>query len=93
MSKREKLRELNSKKKITILERNIYILSSLLLLSTIIINILNIIYYPILINGVILEVNILIICFCIYSIILKQNQIFTLENKKNNLKLKYFPEK
>ena len=44
MSKRETLRKLKKEEKLTKLERNLYLLSSILFLTTIIINILNILY-------------------------------------------------
>ena len=93
MSKREKLRIIKKIEKSTIIERNIYIISTLFLLSTIIINILNIIYYPYIINGIVLETNILFVSFCIYLLLKKQKQNNKLKTKKLNLKLKYFPEK
>ncbi len=93
MSRREKLREIKKEEKETIIERNIYIISTILLLSTIIINILNIINYPYLINGLVLEINILVICYCIYCLSKKQKQIYNIKDQKINLKLKYFPEK
>ena len=90
MGKREKLRNLINLKKSTIIERNLYILSSIFLLSTIIINMLTIIYYPYLLNGLILEINILFILLCIYLLIKKQQQINII--KLQLLKLKYTKE-
>ncbi len=85
MNKRENRRKREQKK--IILERNIYIISSILLLNTIIINFLNIIYEPYLINGIILEINLIIVFFCIYTLIKKQQQLILYENK--NLKHNY----
>ncbi len=89
MSKREKLRKLTKEENITKLERNIYLISSILFLTTIIINILNIIYYPYLLNGLILELNILIIVIFSYMAIKKQKKVLKLEDKKLELKIKY----
>lgn len=89
MSKRETLRILKKEEKITKIERNLYLLSSILFLTTIIINILNIIYYPYLLNGLILEINILMICICTCLFIKKQKKVMELEDKKLELKIKY----
>lgn len=89
MSKRETLRKLKKEEKLTKLERNLYLLSSILFLTTIIINILNIIYYPYLLNGLILEINILMISICTYLFIKKQKKVMELEDKKLELKIKY----
>ena len=89
MSKRETLRKLKKEEKVTKLERNLYLLSSILFLTTIIINILNIIYYPYLLNGLILEINILMISICTYLFIKKQKKVIELEDKKLELKIKY----
>lgn len=89
MSKRETLRKLRKEEKVTKLERNLYLLSSILFLTTIIINILNIIYYPYLLNGLILEINILMISICTYLFIKKQKKVMELEDQKLELKIKY----
>lgn len=89
MSKRETLRKLKKEEKVTKLERNLYLLSSILFLTTIIINILNIIYYPYLLNGLILEINILMISICTYLFIKKQKKVMELEDQKLELKIKY----
>lgn len=89
MSKRETLRILKKEEKITKIERNLYLLSSILFLTTIIINILNIIYYPYLLNGFILEINILMISICTYLFIKKQKKVIELEDQKLELKIKY----
>lgn len=89
MSKRETLRILKKEEKITKIERNLYLLSSILFLTTIIINILNIIYYPYLLNGLILEINILMISICTYLFIKKQKKVMELEDQKLELKIKY----
>lgn len=93
MNKKEHLIKIKKETKLAKIERNIYILSSILFLSTVIINILNIIYQPYLINGIILEINIIMISICTYTFIKKQKQINLLEDKKLELKIKYFLEK
>lgn len=89
MGKREKLREIKKQEKIAKMERNIYLISSILFLTTVIINILNIIYYPYLLNGLILEINIFMICLCVYFFVKKQKKISKLEDEKLELKIKY----
>jgi thiamine transporter ThiT len=89
MSKREKLRKIKKEEKVAKLERNLYFISGILFLTTIIINILNIIYYPYLLNGLILEINIFMICICMYLFIKKQKKITKLEDEKLELKIKY----
>lgn len=89
MNKREKLKQLTKKESITKLERNIYLISSILFLTTIIINILNIIYSPYLLNGLILELNICIIAVFSYLTIKKQKKVLELEDEKLELKIKY----
>ena len=46
MRRNDMLRRIKKEEKIAKIERNIYLISSLLFFTTIIINILNIIYYP-----------------------------------------------
>ena len=84
-----KINKLTKEINITKIERNIYLLSSILLISTIIINILNLFYYPYLLNGLILEINIsiLVIIYLIY--IKKRKQILKLEDKLLEQKIKY----
>ena len=93
MNQKEHLRKIKKETKLVKIERNIYIMCSILFLSTIIINILNIIYHPYLINGIILELNIIMISICTYTFIKKQEKINLLEDKKLELKIKYFLEK
>ena len=93
MTKKEQMKKITKETKIIKLERNLYIISSVLFLSTTIINILNIIYYPYLLNGIILELNILMICLCTYLFIKKQEKLNNLEDEKIELKIKYFLEK
>ncbi|MBR3161989.1 MAG: hypothetical protein IKF19_04590 [Bacilli bacterium] len=88
MYKREKLTKIKLLIKTITIERNIYIISTILLLNTIIINIINLIYTPQLINGFILEINLIIIIFCIYSIIKHNQQIVLLQNKESKLTIK-----
>ena len=93
MTKKEQMKKITKETKIIKLERNLYIISSVLFLSTTIINILNIIYYPNLLNGIILELNILMICLCTYLFIKKQEKLNNLEDEKIELKIKCFLEK
>lgn len=93
MTKKEQMKKITKETKIIKLERNLYIISSVLFLSTTIINILNIIYYPYLLNGIILELNILMICLCTYLFIKKQEKLNNLEDEKIELKIKCFLEK
>ena len=84
-----KINKLTKEINITKIERNIYLLSSILLISTIIINILNLIYYPYLLNGLILEVNILILVISYLIYIKKRKQTLKLEDKLLEQKNKY----
>lgn len=93
MGKREKLRMIKREEKRTKIERNIYLVSSILFLSTVVINILNIINYPYLLNGFILEINIFMIFVCTYLFFLKQRKINDLEDKKIELKIQYILNK
>ena len=93
MNQKEHLRKIKKETKLVKIERNIYIMCSILFLSTVIINIINIIYHPYLINGIILELNIIMISICTYTFIKKQEKINLLEDKKLELKIKYFLEK
>ena len=93
MNQKEHLRKIKKETKLVKIERNIYIMCSILFLSTVIINILNIIYHPYLINGIILELNIIMISICTYTFIKKQEKINLLEDKKLELKIKDFLEK
>lgn len=93
MNQKEHLRKIKKETKLVKIERNIYIMCSILFLSTVIINILNIIYHPYLLNGIILELNIIMISICTYTFIKKQEKINLLEDKKLELKIKYFLEK
>ena len=83
------LRRIRKEEKIAKIERNIYLISSLLFFTTIIINILNIIYYPYLWNGLILEINIFMIIICLYFSVKKQQKVSKLEDKRLELKIKY----
>ena len=74
MRQKENLINLNKETKLVKIERNIYIVCSILFLSTVVINILNIIYHPYLINGIILELNIIMISICTYTFIKKQEK-------------------
>lgn len=89
MRRNDMLRRIRKEEKIAKIERNIYLISSLLFFTTIIINILNIIYYPYLWNGLILEINIFMIIICLYFSVKKQQKVSKLEDKKLELKIKY----
>ena len=93
MTRKEQMKKITRETTMIRLERNLYIISSVLFLSTTIINILNIIYYPYLLNGIILELNILMICLCTYLFIKKQEKLNNLEDEKIELKIKCFLEK
>ena len=93
MGKREKLRLLKIEERRTKLERNIYFISGMLFLSSVIINILNIIYYPYLLNGLVLEINIFMIFICGYLFLKKQKKLSSLEDKKIELKIEYILNK
>ena len=84
-----KINKLTKEINITKIERNIYLLSSILLISTIVINILNLFYYPYLLNGLILEVNILILVISYLIYIKKRKQTLKLEDKLLEQKIKY----
>ena len=87
MAKRELLRKIKKKTTITKIERDIYIISCLLFLTTLILNTITIIYNPYLINGLILEINIFITTLLIYTTIKKQKKIYKLEDKQLELKI------
>lgn len=89
MRRNDMLRRIRKEEKIAKIERNIYLISSLLFFTTIIINILNIIYYPYLWNGLILEINIFMIIICLYFSVKKQQKVSKLEDKRLELKIKY----
>ena len=61
MSKREQLKLVKKRKKKEKIARNLYASSTILFLLTTIINIINLVYNPYLLNGLILEINIVII--------------------------------
>ena len=84
-----KINKLTKEINITKIERNIYLLSSILLISTIVINILNLFYYPYLLNGLILEINILILVISYLIYIKKRKQTLKLEDKLLEQKIKY----
>lgn len=86
MSKREKLRLLKKEQQITKIEKKIYLISLILFFLTNIFNILTIINYPSLLNGIILEINIIITTALIYLISKKKKKITKIQNQKLNLK-------
>ena len=83
----KKLNDLKKREKLIKIERNIYLVSTLLFFCTVIINIINIINYPYILNGLILEINILMILGCGYLFIQKHRKIIALEDEKIELKI------
>lgn len=83
----KKLNDLKKREKLIKIERNIYLVSTLLFFVTVIINIINIINYPYILNGLILEINILMILGCGYLFIKKHKKIISLEDEKIELKI------
>ena len=88
MSKREQLKLIKKRKKKEKITRNLYASSTILFLLTIIVNIINIFYSPYLLNGLILEINIAIIIYCIYSWIKSQKSISNLNEEELNIKIR-----
>ena len=77
------------------INRDLFIASTLIFLLTITINIINITYYPYLLNGFILEINIIITLFCLKSWIKIQKEINILKEKELDIKIRtilYNPE-
>ena len=88
MSKREQLKLIKQETKKEKISRNLYATSTLLFLFTITMNLINIIYNPYLLNGLILEINIAIIVYCLYSWIKSQRKITYLKEEELNLRIK-----
>jgi len=88
MTKREQLKQIKKETKKEKLNRNLYASSALLFLFTITMNLINIIYNPYLLNGLILEINIAIIIYCLYSWIKTQRKITLLKEEELNLRIK-----
>lgn len=88
MNKREQLKSIKNETKKEKITRNLYASSTLLFLFTITMNLINIIYNPYLLNGLILEINIAIIGYCIYSWIKSQRKITSLKEEELNLRIK-----
>lgn len=88
MSKREQLRQIKKITKKEKINRNLYATSTLLFIFTVIMNIINIIYSPYLLNGLILEINIAIICYCLYSWIKSQKKLTLLKDEELNIRIR-----
>lgn len=87
MSKREKLRQIKKEKTKIRINRNLYASSTIIFIFTVIINLINIIYNPYLLNGLILEINIAISIYCLYSWIKSQQKISTLKEQELTLQI------
>ena len=74
---------------ITNIEKKIYLISSILLILTTIININTIIYYPYLLNGLILEINILLYIILIIIFNKKNKQLLYLKDRLLELRINY----
>ena len=92
MTTKKTIKKLKRIEKKTKLERNIFFISSTLFFLTVIINIIDICYSPYLINGLILEINILMIFLCGYLFIKKQQKLALIADEKIELKIKYILE-
>lgn len=88
MSKREQLKLVKKRKKNEKITRNLYASSTILFLLTTIINIINLVYNPYLLNGLILEINIAIIIYCVYSWIKSQKTISNLKEEELNIRIR-----
>ena len=82
MSKREQLKLVKKKTKKEKITRNLYATSSIIL------NTINIIHNPYLLNGLILEINIAIIIYCIYSWIKSQKTISNLKEEELDIRIR-----
>jgi hypothetical protein len=87
MSKREQLKQIKRETTKTKINKNLYASSIFILILTTIINIINIFYSPYLLNGLILEINIAIIIYCIYSYIKLKKKISFLKDKELDLRI------
>lgn len=87
MSNIKKLNDLKREEKLVKFERNVYFVSCILFFITVFVNVVNIMLYPRLLNGLILEINILMILLCGYLFLQKQKKITLLEDKKIELKI------
>ena len=88
MTKNEQLKLLKRETKKLKFSRNLYATSTLLFVLTVIMNTINIVYNPYLLNGFILEINILVIVYCLYSWIQSQRKITILKEEVLDLKIK-----
>lgn len=70
------------------INRNLFATSTIIFIFTIILNIINIINNPYLLNGLILEINIGIIIFCLYSWIKLQQRVNILKEKELDIKIR-----
>lgn len=87
MSKREQLKQIKRLTKKEKISRNLYASSTLLFVFTVAMNLVNIIYSPYLLNGLILEINIAIIGYCLFSWIKSQRRITMLKEEELNLRI------
>ena len=88
MIKREKYKKIKKEQKLLKIELTTYILSIILLLTTIILNLNITINTPSLKNGIILETNIIFIIICIYKYIINKKKISLINDKLLNIKIK-----
>ena len=84
----KQLSKIKKDKTLKKINRNLYMISTCIFIFTIIINIINIIYNPYLLNGLILEINLGIIAFCLYSWIKFQKELNILKEKELDLKIR-----
>ena len=82
------LSKLKKDKKLKIINRNLYASSIIIFIFTIIINIINLVYNPFLLNGLILEINIAVASFSIYLYIKMQKEIDILNEKELDIKVR-----
>lgn len=83
------LNYLLKKVRVVKIERDIYFVCMILFFITISINVISIMYYPYLFNGLILEINILLFLVCCFLFRKTQKMIGILEDKRIELKVKY----
>ncbi len=82
------LAKLKKEKRREKINRNLFATSTIIFIFTIALNIINIVYNPHLLNGLILEINIAIIVFCLYSWIKLQQRISILKEKELDIKIR-----
>lgn len=89
MSDTKRLIDLKNEERMVKLERNIYFVCCFLFVLTVLINIVNIINYPYILNGLILEINIFMVLLCSYLFFQKQKRIIFLSDEMIELKIAY----